>query len=41
MRYLTRLFMLAAVLMAVAACSTTDSKEVPVVNGVPVIGPWY
>jgi hypothetical protein len=41
MRYLAQLFMLAAVLMAVAACSGTDPKQVPIINGVPVDGSFY
>ncbi len=41
MRHLIRYFMLAAVLTAVAACSSTDPKQVPVINGVPVDGFFY
>jgi hypothetical protein len=36
MRYVAQIFMLAAVLTAIAACSVTDDKQVPVINGVPV-----
>jgi hypothetical protein len=40
MRYLTGLLVLAALAMAVAACSATD-PQVPMINGVPVDGQYY
>jgi hypothetical protein len=41
MRYVTRFLLLAAVLMAVAACSSTGDPQVPIINGVPVDGAVY